>query len=132
MSSFARQQQQVRQMVERTFSPFLPTGIEEMSRQNMALFDRALSMWNPFHRPSEQEAATAEQPEPVIAAAPDESHAELERLRHEVESLRQQLAAAQAAAAAPPLPEATTAALVPEEAPKAPRRPIRNKTPVDG
>ena len=50
MSSFARQQQQVRTVMERTFSPFMPAGVEEMNRHNMALFERAMSMWNPFAR----------------------------------------------------------------------------------
>src|ERR1700744_1799573 len=38
MTTFARQQQQLRQMMERTLSPFLPTGVEEMNRTNMAMF----------------------------------------------------------------------------------------------
>jgi len=117
MSSFARQQQQVRQMMERTLSPFLPTGVEEMSRQNMAIFERAISMWNPFHRnelaegeakPEAPALAQAEQDElerlrreveslkqqPAPASLAPEEQAELERLRHEVESLKQQPAPA--------------------------------------
>ncbi len=62
MASFARQQQQVRQMMERTLSPFLPTGVEEMSRQNMVMFERAISMWNPFHRASEPDTASQAEP----------------------------------------------------------------------
>jgi len=80
MSSFARQQQQVRQMVERTLSPFLPSGVEEMNRQNMAILERALSMWNPFHRSERTEAEV--EPDPA-------QHEELEQLRQEVERLRQ-------------------------------------------
>ena len=58
MSSFARQQQQVRTVMERTFSPFMPAGVEEMNRHNMALFERAVSMWNPFARTAETEVET--------------------------------------------------------------------------
>ena len=92
MSSFARQQQTLRQAVQQTISPFLPAGVEEMSRQNLAMIERAMSMFNPFHR-------GAEPPPGPAAAAPAEA-GELDRLRQEVEILRQQLAAAQAGSVA--------------------------------
>jgi polyhydroxyalkanoate synthesis repressor PhaR len=84
MSSFARQQQQMRQMMERTLSPFLPTGVEELNRQSMAIFDRALSMWNPFHR-AESEPGKGE---PAILQLEPNEREELERLRQELEHLR--------------------------------------------
>ena len=63
MSSFARQQQQIRQMMQQTLGPFLPVGVDELSRQNMALFERAITMWNPFHRGAEHgEPATRARP----------------------------------------------------------------------
>ena len=99
MTSFARQQQQLRQAVQQTFSPFLPAGVEELSRQNMAAIERTMSMFNPFHRGSAPlppaPGATAEglTPAPAIEADPAD-RAELGRLRQEVESLRAQLAAA--------------------------------------
>lgn len=125
MSTFAHQQVQVRQAVQQTISPFLPPGIEEMSRQNIAMIERAMSLFNPFVPPREpappaqadaasqsafQSAsgmtpagdAPAEPPADTAAqgdAAPpraDQSATELERLRVEVESLRSQLAAVRA------------------------------------
>ena len=116
MATFARQQVQVRQMVERTLSPFMPTGLEEMNRSNMAMFERALSMWNPFHREQSETGegkagAEADQGDADVLRleierlkaelasasnpAPWSDQAELDQLRREVESLRQQLAAAQ-------------------------------------
>ncbi len=100
MSSFARQQQQLRQVVQQTFSPFLPAGVEEMSRQNMAVIERTMSLMNPFHRGS-----APLPPEPAADAVPQGAPAvpdadELARLREEVENLRRQLAAAQAEGAA--------------------------------
>ncbi len=86
MTTFARQQQQMRQMVERTLSPFLPSGVEEMNRKNMAVFERAISMWNPFHR---DEPEGGEQQAEGGAEQGDAA------LRQEIESLREQLAAAQ-------------------------------------
>ncbi len=106
MSSFARQQQQVRTVMERTFSPFLPSGVEEMNRNNMALFERAISMWNPFARTGEA-SAPGPQGEPgsgeaIPSAAEHPDDAEIQWLRNEVESLRRQLAVAHAAVAVPP------------------------------
>lgn len=104
MASFARQQQQMRQVVQQTFSPFIPVRVEEMSRQNMALIERAMTMFNPFHRGGE--AAQAEVPQaglpamaaaaPELAPAPAGPSPEMESLRHEVASLRSQLAVAHA------------------------------------
>ena len=96
MSSFARQQQTLRQAVQQTISPFLPAGVEEMSRQNLAMIERAMSLFNPFHRGAEPPPAA---PAAGLAdAAPDDAAAELDRLRHEVQALRTQLATAQAEA----------------------------------
>jgi len=107
MASFARQQQQIRQMMQQTLSPFLPAGVEEMGRQQMAMFERAFAMFNPFHR-GDEAAGEEAAPEPAAEQPPaltSEEKEELERLRAEVASLRQQLTAAHAEAAAPtPLP----------------------------
>ncbi len=105
MSGFARQQAQLRQAMQQTFNPFMPASVGEMSRQNMAVIERALSLFNPFHRGSEPlppapepGAAPDMAVEPSPAAEPAPDNAELERLRHEVESLRLQLAVARAEA----------------------------------
>ena len=101
MSSFARQQQQLRQVVQQTFSPFMPVGVEEMSRQNVAMIERAMSMFNPFHRgsaplpPVPGTSAADEAP-----ARPDAGPQEIDRLQQEIDSLRSQLEAARAEAAA--------------------------------
>ena len=64
MASFARQQQTMRQTMQQTISPFLLPGVEEMSRQNMAMFEHALSLFNPFHRPGAASAPPAGSAEP--------------------------------------------------------------------
>lgn len=100
MATFSRQQQQMRQVVQQTFGPFIPAGVEEISRQNMAMIERAMSVFNPFARPGD-----APRPTPAnTGGAPGElleqpaPSAELDALRHEVESLRAQLAIARAEA----------------------------------
>ena len=125
MSSFARQQQQLRQVVTQTFSPFIPPSVEEMSRQNLAMIEKAMGMFNPFHRGTEPAAPAQSQPaqsaprqaltqEESAEAAPnthqlafDAQTAELETMRLEVESLRHQLALAHANAtiAQAPIPQ---------------------------
>ena len=130
MANFARQQAQMRQVMQQTFSPFLPIGVpvglphsvEEIGRQNMALMERALSMFNPFHRAPDAPAggvpaAKPDSPQPgtsagVQPAAPQlapPATAELDAMRHEIESLRAQLAIARA--------EAVMVHHVPPEAP---------------
>ena len=99
MASFARQQQQLRQVVQQTFSPFMPMGVEEMSRQNVAMIERAMSMFNPFHRGS---APLPPAPDASSADAPPRQEADpeaIDRLQQEIDSLRSQLADARAEAA---------------------------------
>jgi len=124
MSSFARQQQQLRQAVQQTISPFLPAGVEEMGRQNLAMIERAMSMFNPFHRGGEPlpPAPVAETEAGQSAELPASDTAELDRLRLEVDALRSQLAAAQAGAARPAAPAAP--AIAPEAAEALPAQPM--------
>lgn len=85
MSAFAQQQEQVRAAVQKTmgnFFPFNNAAIEEVGRQNIAMMERAMSLFSPFYRPQDQHPAT-----------PDEAaQEEIARLKAEVELLRQQLA----------------------------------------
>lgn len=129
MANFARQQQQMRQVMQQTFSPFLPMSVpmsvDEISRQNMLLMERAMSMFNPFARaadvPSRAEPALGSQPQ--AAQAPPDA----DTLRHENESLRAQLAiaraeaamgkAVQAAAPPPQLPLPSLESSTPDSAP---------------
>ena len=96
MTNFARQQQQMRQAVQQTFTPFMPFGgVEEFSRQNLAMIERAMSMFNPFARATEPHSPAAQPSSPAAQPSP-EVLAEIERLHREVESLRSQLAVARA------------------------------------
>ena len=81
MSVITRQQEQMRDAVQSTIGTLLPPGLEEMRRHNVAMMERAMSLFTPFYRPPEADAAAA-------PAAVDEVTA----LREEVEQLRAQLA----------------------------------------
>jgi polyhydroxyalkanoate synthesis repressor PhaR len=93
MSSFALQQEQMRNAMQQTMGNFFPLNIQEVSRQNLAMMERAMSLFTPF-RHSPGEAQEAELP-PVTEASE-----EVESMRQELQDLRSQLAAAKATAAA--------------------------------
>jgi polyhydroxyalkanoate synthesis repressor PhaR len=111
MDAFARQQDQMRTTMQQAMSKFgMPNAstsfpqtmaLEEISRQNMAMMERAMSLFTPFYRPP-GEAAAAPQPTgreaapPVPATPQAREQPDLADLRAEVESLRKQLAEAQA------------------------------------
>jgi polyhydroxyalkanoate synthesis repressor PhaR len=94
MTNFARQQDQMRQAVQQTMGNFFPFGMEEVGRQNMAMMERALSLFTPFYNQDGSEA-----PRPPSGAS---AETELAVLRAEIESLRAQLAEAKAGQLKPP------------------------------
>ena len=50
MQSFARNQEQIRDYLQNTFDGLMPFGqFEEMSKQQIAMFERAMKMFNPFY-----------------------------------------------------------------------------------
>ena len=85
MSTIARQQEQMREAMSNTMGSLLPPGLEEMRRQNVAMMERAMSLFTPFYRPAETEAG-------AVSATPEVAD-EVAALRREVEELRAQLAA---------------------------------------
>jgi len=98
MSNFAQQQQEVRAAVQKTMGNFFPFGgIEEVQRQNLAMMERAMSLFTPFYHPGDATAAQGEDPTP-----PDPQN-ELEVLRAEVAMLRAKLEGAQQATPLPPV-----------------------------
>ena len=92
LTSFAVQQEQMRSAMQQTMGNFFPfPGIQEVSRQNMAMMERAMSLFSPFYRPGQGAVSEGEATPPPAAAEPDPSEA----LRQEIDLLRRQLAAAQ-------------------------------------
>ncbi len=94
MSAIARQQEQMREAMHQTMGNLLPPGFEEMRRQNIAMMERAMSLFSPFYpQTRDPEPEQAEHP------VPTPGRAEFEALQAEVAHLRQLLSAKQAAEA---------------------------------
>jgi polyhydroxyalkanoate synthesis repressor PhaR len=87
MTSFARQQEQMRETMTKTLGPFLPPGMEDMGRKNIAMMERAMTLFTPFYNSGEARA------EPDVMQDYQE---EIAALRAEVERLQSQLAVARA------------------------------------
>ncbi len=84
MTSFAQQQDQMRAAMQKTMGSLFPFGnIEEVGRQNMAMMERAFSMFTPFYRGVEPGNPSDSQGSEIEAL-----RAEIERLRTELETAR--------------------------------------------
>jgi polyhydroxyalkanoate synthesis repressor PhaR len=99
MTALTQQQEQMRAAMQKTMGNLFPFGnIEEVGRQNMAIMERAFSMFTPFYRGAEPGDAG---PPAATPMGPGQAP-EVAQLRAEVESLRRQLDAAKAEAETPP------------------------------
>jgi polyhydroxyalkanoate synthesis repressor PhaR len=87
MIAFARNQEQMRKNLQATFGIFPFGQFEEMGKQNMALFQRALKMLSPYGR---EEKAVSTEPEPVQKEGEDPR---LKRLEAQIDVLTRQLEA---------------------------------------
>jgi polyhydroxyalkanoate synthesis repressor PhaR len=82
MGAFSRQQDQMRRAMEQTMGGFMPFGnLEEMGKQNMAMMERAMTLFAPF-RPG-----AAEMPETGEAGRVQALQAEIERLKRQIEEM---------------------------------------------
>jgi len=104
MSQFARNQDQMRRYLQNAFgfNPF--QQFEAMGKQNMAMFENAMRMFNPFAAgqagmmpPASQTNGAAESPKPEPAAAGTPapapgSDAAIEDLKRKLDELQNQLA----------------------------------------
>ncbi|WP_431285914.1 polyhydroxyalkanoate synthesis repressor PhaR [Humitalea sp. 24SJ18S-53] len=87
MGAFARQQEQMRATVQQTIGGLRPfNALEEVTKQNMAMMERAMSLFSPFAIP----------PAGGKDAAP-EAPPDIDMLRAELEILRARLAELQKA-----------------------------------
>jgi polyhydroxyalkanoate synthesis repressor PhaR len=88
MGALTQQQEQMRSAMQKTMGNLFPFGnIEEVGRQNMAMMERAFSLFTPFYRPGEANDPSSREP-PEVAML----RAEVERLRRELEAVKSQAA----------------------------------------
>ena len=91
----ARLQAQMHAAMQKSMGSLFPFGnMEEVGRQNMAMMERAFSLFTPFYRGTE--GSDPAQP------AGDPRAQEIAQLRAELEALRQQLAATKPKGEEPP------------------------------
>ena len=91
MVAFARNQEQMRNSLRATFGIFPFGQFEEMGKQNIALFERALKMLSPYGR--DEKPAAAELAAPAASSPQEKDDPRLERLEEQLEALRKQLEA---------------------------------------
>jgi polyhydroxyalkanoate synthesis repressor PhaR len=92
MQSFARNQEQFRNMLQTTWGPLLPFGrLDDVGKQNMAFFENAMKMWAPF---MQQNAAAIEGMSAVPGATPvpgEQGTQVLSDLQSKIEGLQRQI-----------------------------------------
>jgi polyhydroxyalkanoate synthesis repressor PhaR len=97
MESFAKNQEGMRSYMKESFGGMFPLDrFEEMSKQNMAFFEQAMRMWNPFKggmgMPGAPGAAPASAPnERPAAEAPSAN--EITDLKSQMQALQRQIEA---------------------------------------
>ncbi len=94
MENFARHQDQIRAYMEQTFGRFFPFGqLEDMARQNLAMFQRAASMFGPFPQAGGASESPPAAPEPARppTTARDELGDQVKELEHRLEAMQRQL-----------------------------------------
>jgi polyhydroxyalkanoate synthesis repressor PhaR len=90
MENFAANQEQIRRYIESTFGQFFPMSqFEDMARQNMALFQRAATMFTPPKAGNTEPEGPAA-PEGLAEPAPDTSR-EIKALNEKIEGLQEQI-----------------------------------------
>ena len=86
MQTFARNQEQMRDYLRTAFDGLIPfASFEEMSKQQIAIFERTMRMLTPFYG---EEAPTSERP-PEQRANPSET--QIEELRSRLNEMQKQL-----------------------------------------
>ena len=90
MSAFATNQDRMRQTMQETFGGMFPfANLEELSKQNMALFESAMQAFSPFpvEAQPEQNHAAAPAAGEAKAAALQKLKAQMDALQHQLDSL---------------------------------------------
>ena len=91
MEGFSENQDKMRQSMQETFGGIFPFGnLDEMNKQNMALFENAMQMLSPFQNQQTSSTPNAEEPEEKQSAAKADNGG-FDDLKTQVEQLQKQL-----------------------------------------
>ena len=94
MQSFTENREKMRTYMEDTFGTVFPfNGFEEMSKQNMAMFERAMHFFSPF---GEHEAQAGQKPAekpPASGDAQSSADSQIDALQKQLDAMQRQLAA---------------------------------------
>jgi len=91
MQSFEKNQSEMQRYMNETFGSVFPFGkMEEMGKQNMAMFEQAMKMFGSAGMPGGGEAPTPTET-PAKEAAPDEKGGQLAELQRKMEDLERQI-----------------------------------------
>jgi polyhydroxyalkanoate synthesis repressor PhaR len=97
MESFAKNQEQMRASMKDSFGGMFPLDrFEEMSKQNMAFFEQAMRMWNPFKGAMGMPGMPGSAPAPSAPERPAEappSANEITDLKSQMQALQRQIEA---------------------------------------
>ena len=86
MKSFTENQEKMRSYMEDTFGSVFPFGqFEEMSKQNLALFERTMNFFAPT------QDASGEQNGDTAASGGDATATEIETLKSQIDAMQQQI-----------------------------------------
>lgn len=85
MQAFARNQEQIRDYLRGAFDGLMPFSFEEMSKQQMAMFERAMRVFTPFYS---DDMPPMDKDMDVHHVAPD---AKMEELHNRLNSIQKQL-----------------------------------------
>jgi polyhydroxyalkanoate synthesis repressor PhaR len=89
MTGFARNHEQMRKNLQEAFGGLFPFGsLEEMGKQNLALFEKTMKMWSPFSatEPARDKTETATEQKPAGADG-----SRIQELTDRLNALQQQI-----------------------------------------
>jgi len=93
LKSFSRNQEKLTEYMNETFGGMFPFGpFEEMSKQNMAMFERAMNFFSPFGGAEGEGEAPAGEPRKAPPAGDSQAN-QIELLQKQLEHMQQQLQA---------------------------------------
>jgi polyhydroxyalkanoate synthesis repressor PhaR len=90
MQAFLRNEQQMRQYMQHALDGLFPfNSLEEMNKQNVALFESAVKMFSPFYAPPGNTPAGGSKP-PATTSHIQELQAQMSALQNQLEELTKQ------------------------------------------